>query len=298
MWTTGMTIDPGQQMLGEVEMVGRDRWEEIHRRAGAGGSIRAIARELDLDRKTVRYCLRQPEWKPYRRAARADTLLASHAEYLRRPGGGGGLLGAGAVPGAPAAGVPRQLRDGEAVRAAVAGDAAARGGDADAVRDAAGTAEPDRSGRRARGAVRVEPAPPRARLQDLLQERQLVHDAMDATRVQRVREEMERAEARRLQPHYIESFFSEAFQRLGGAVRQRETRRYEVTHVPAPLRRRDRAIGVGEPVLARYERIVFEKPLVAPPGQPLAAFVCPGHPLLDAVIDLTLERHRDLLKRG
>ena len=26
--------------------------------------------------------------------------------------------------------------------------------------------------------------------------------------------------------------------------------------------------------------------------------MCPGHPLLDAVIDLTLERHRDLLKRG
>ena len=31
-----------------------------------------------------------------------------------------------------------------------------------------------------------------------------------------IREEMERAEARRLQPHYIESFFLEAFQRLGG----------------------------------------------------------------------------------
>ena len=30
----------------------------------------------------------------------------------------------------------------------------------------------------------------------------------------------------------------------------------------------------------------------------MAAFVCPGHPLLDAVIDLILERHRDLLKRG
>jgi hypothetical protein len=38
--------------------------------------------------------------------------------------------------------------------------------------------------------------------------------------------------------------------------------------------------------------------LVAPQGQPLAAFVCPGHPLLDSVIDLTLERQRDLLKRG
>src|SRR5439155_9991999 len=33
-------------------------------------------------------------------------------------------------------------------------------------------------------------------------------------------------------------------------------------------------------------------------GHPLAAFVCPGHPLLDATIDLTLERHRDLLRRG
>ena len=84
MSTTGTTIDPEQQMLGEVEMVGRDRWEEIHRRAGAGGWIRVIARELDLDRKTVGRCLRQTEWKPYRRAARADTLLASHAEYLRR----------------------------------------------------------------------------------------------------------------------------------------------------------------------------------------------------------------------
>jgi hypothetical protein len=57
-------------------------------------------------------------------------------------------------------------------------------------------------------------------------------------------------------------------------------------------------IGVGEPVLPRYERITFEKELVAPPGQPLAAFVRPGHPLLEAAIDLTLERNRDLLKRG
>ncbi len=64
------------------------------------------------------------------------------------------------------------------------------------------------------------------------------------------------------------------------------------------MRNRDRLIGIREPVLPRYERIVFEKSLVAPQGQPLAAFVCPGHPLLDAVIDLTLERNRDLLKRG
>jgi SNF2 family DNA or RNA helicase len=138
----------------------------------------------------------------------------------------------------------------------------------------------------------------KVQLQDLLEERALAHDSMDASRVFKVREEMERAEARRLQPHYIESFFLEAFRRLGGTVKQRETRRYEVTHVPAPVRNRDRLIGVGEPVLPRYERIAFEKNLVAPQGQPLAAFLCPGHPLLDATIDLTLERHRDLLRRG
>ena len=151
---------------------------------------------------------------------------------------------------------------------------------------------------RARLTRTIEHGVDRARLQDLLEERALAHDAMDGSRVARVREDMERAEARRLQPHYIESFFLEAFKRLGGTAREREPRRYELTNVPAPVRNRDRQIGTREPILTRYERIAFEKPLIAPDGKPLAAFVCPGHPLLDAVLDLTLERNRELLKRG
>src|SRR5581483_2024522 len=151
---------------------------------------------------------------------------------------------------------------------------------------------------RARLTRAIEHGVNRPHLERLIEDRALAHDAMDSGRVARIREEMERAEARRLQPHYIESFFLEAFRRLGGSVKQREPQRYEITHVPAVVRNRDRLIGVGEPVLSRYERIAFEKPLIAPPGQPLAAFVCPGHPLLDSVIDLTLERNRDLLKRG
>jgi hypothetical protein len=151
---------------------------------------------------------------------------------------------------------------------------------------------------RARLTTVLENALDRDQLRDLLEDRALVHDAMDASQVYRIGEEMERADARRLQPHYIESFFHEAFQHLGGSFKQREPRRYEVTHVPASIRDRDRLIGIGEPVLPRYERIAFDKSLVALQGQPLAAFVCPGHPLLDSVIDLTLERHRDLMKRG
>ena len=151
---------------------------------------------------------------------------------------------------------------------------------------------------RARLTTALDSALDRARLQELLAEQALAPDAMDAGRVQRVREELERAAARRLQPHYVESFFRAAFARLGGSLRQREPRRYEITHVPGAVRARDRLLGAGEPVLARYERAAFEKDLLAPPGQPPAAFLCPGHPLLEAVLDLTLERHRHLLKRG
>ncbi|MGC8712941.1 MAG: helicase-related protein [Leptodesmis sp.] len=137
-----------------------------------------------------------------------------------------------------------------------------------------------------------------ARLRELLEERALARDTMDATKVQQIRQEMERAEARKLQPHFIASFFLEAFQQLGGTIRQRETKRYEITHVPAVIRNCDRVMGRGEPILRRYERICFEKELISVPGKPLAAFVCPGHPLLDAVIDLTLELNRDVLRRG
>src|SRR5690348_1591487 len=84
----------------------------------------------------------------------------------------------------------------------------------------------------------VEHAFDHSHMQELLEEKALAHDAMDASRVFKIREEMERAEARRLQPHYIESFFLEAFQRLGGTIRQREAHRYEVLNVPAAVRNR------------------------------------------------------------
>ncbi len=151
---------------------------------------------------------------------------------------------------------------------------------------------------RARLSNAIEHGVDRPRLESLIEERALAHDVMDASRVARVREAMERADARRLQPHYIESFFLEAFKQLGGTVRQREPRRYEITHVPASVRNCDSQIGTGDPVLAKYERATFEKTLISPAGQPLAAFLCPGHPLLDATLDLTLQRHPDLLKRG
>ncbi|HPY73771.1 MAG TPA: helicase-related protein, partial [Methanothrix sp.] len=144
----------------------------------------------------------------------------------------------------------------------------------------------------------VDSAMDRQHITELIEEKALVQDSMDFTRIMKIREEMERAEARKLQPHFISSFFLEAFRLLGGSIREREPKRYEITHVPAVIRNRDRMIGTGEAVLSKYERICFEKALINVQGKPVAAFVCPGHPLLDSTIDLVLERYRELLRRG
>jgi transposase len=80
---TESVIIPEPDRLREERMVREDRWEEIHRlRAVEGWTVSRIARELDLDRKTVRQCLQQTAWKPYSREPRADTLLADHVAFL------------------------------------------------------------------------------------------------------------------------------------------------------------------------------------------------------------------------
>ncbi len=85
---------------------------------------------------------------------------------------------------------------------------------------------------------------------------------------------------------------------MGGSIRERESRRYEITHVPAIIRNRGRLISTRESILTRYERICFDKHLISLSGKPLAAFICPGHSLLDATLDLILEIYRDVLKQG
>ena len=52
------------------------------------------------------------------------------------------------------------------------------------------------------------------------------------------------------------------------------------------------------PVLPKYERVTFDKNLTRPEGKPKADLLAPGHPLLDAVTDLIIERYGTLLKQG
>ncbi|MCB4860945.1 DUF3883 domain-containing protein [Sphingobium sp. PNB] len=142
----------------------------------------------------------------------------------------------------------------------------------------------------------VDGAVDQAHLLELLRRRALTNDTMPAAAVEELRLEMERAEALRLQPHHIQSFFVEAFEHLGGRIKRREEGRWEITHVPVRIRERDRQIGTGAPIQKQYERICFEKDKIN--QQPVAAFVCPGHPLLEAVISLVREQYEQIMRQG
>ncbi len=159
---------------------------------------------------------------------------------------------------------------------------------------------------RARLHRKVEGALDTQHLETIIKRNALCEEVMDEKRLFAVKEEMEKAEARKLQPYFIRSFFSQAFQQLGGELRPRELGRYEITHVPANIRERDRRITGRDrrnldPVLRKYERVCFEKQYVRLTdrvGAPMASLLHPGHPLMQSVTDLVFEAHRNKLKQG
>jgi transposase len=67
----------------EAPVLGQQQWEEVHSRRSRGQSISAISRELELDRKTVRSCLEQPRWQPYRRSL-GTSQLDAHRDWLEQ----------------------------------------------------------------------------------------------------------------------------------------------------------------------------------------------------------------------
>lgn len=75
---------PQVNQSGEACMVDQERWVEIRRLCDEEQvSISDIARRMDLDRKTVRRSLRQTTWQPYHRTAATETLLTTHADFVR-----------------------------------------------------------------------------------------------------------------------------------------------------------------------------------------------------------------------
>ena len=158
---------------------------------------------------------------------------------------------------------------------------------------------------RARLLQKVEGALDTEHLQEIMRQNALCEEVMDAERLFAIKSEMEKAEARKLQPYFIQSFFSRAFEEFAGSLRPREKGRWEIRHVPASIREHSHRISYGKrqlrPVVDRYERVCFEKEyvrLMNTPGAPVAELIHPGHPLMEAVTDLILEAHGLKMRRG
>lgn len=69
---------------GESPMIGFELWTEVHSRFRQGQGKRKIARELGLDRKTVRRILAQERPVPYQRTVTRPTKVAPYLDYLRQ----------------------------------------------------------------------------------------------------------------------------------------------------------------------------------------------------------------------
>ena len=130
-------------------------------------------------------------------------------------------------------------------------------------------------------------------LHELMNDHALAHEVLPPGELDKLREEMEEARARRLQPHFIRDAFTEAFRKLGGRLDPRERGRYEITHVPPKVRESTRA-----PIARRYHRVTFDVLTIGGEINDRAELLAPGHPLHDAVLRLTIDRLHSTLERG
>ncbi|MXZ78963.1 MAG: DUF3883 domain-containing protein [Acidimicrobiia bacterium] len=133
-------------------------------------------------------------------------------------------------------------------------------------------------------------------LENVLKERAFVGGLADPALNDKIKEDMERARARKLQPWFVHGFFSEALRQYGGRITSRERGRYEITRIPASVRSfADSNLG---PVHDRYEWVTFDKAFVQIDGDDRAELISPGTPLLTAVINKVLADHEHTLSRG
>lgn len=135
-------------------------------------------------------------------------------------------------------------------------------------------------------------------LSDVVNERALTRREFGGLNLDEVRGRMEEARRRRLQPGYVQTFFSAAFSRLGGSLRQRENGRFEIVRVPPRLREEARQRNRWAPVAQAYERICFDPSKVHHDRSTDAALIAAGHPLLESVTEATIKDLEGTLVRG
>jgi len=106
-----------------------------------------------------------------------------------------------------------------------------------------------------------------------------------------------RAKEQRLMPEYVEKFFWEAFEAMGGRMERRQDGLLRIERVPYDLKQSSaelkRRFG---PVDKEYKKFTFHKEQVK--QYPDADLFGPGHPLFESVVDQIVGRYANDVRSG
>jgi superfamily II DNA or RNA helicase len=125
---------------------------------------------------------------------------------------------------------------------------------------------------------------------DELKAEQALYEAINSSvDVDQIRQEMEELQTRRLQPGFIEGFFTPAFKRLAGSLTLKETGRFEIRKVPQTLLDFANQQPHIPPLASAYERVTFSRSAVKVDNQLNAHLIAPGSALMTAVVEKTIQ---------
>ncbi|MEJ6549016.1 helicase-related protein [Corynebacterium sp. USCH3] len=131
-------------------------------------------------------------------------------------------------------------------------------------------------------------------LDDLMEERALAAETFSRRDLEQLRDAMDAARARKLQPHYIAQFFRRALEHQGGRYVPKAKGTAAVRRIPRTVH--DWARSNGLAVADRYDLVTFE-PEIAD-DRDRTELISPGHPLFDGLVDITASQLQETLETG
>ena len=153
---------------------------------------------------------------------------------------------------------------------------------------------------------RIDMAMQRQHIEEVISKNALCKSDFGGDKLLQVKQKMDEAEAKRLQPCYVSAFFETAFHFLHGTYMPKERGRFQIKQIPATLRNYQAETRAGlkiRDVIPRsYERVCFDKDTIELPTEgrkyPKAEFLHPGHPLMQAIVAKTIEACQDVINLG
>ena len=153
---------------------------------------------------------------------------------------------------------------------------------------------------------RIDMAMERRHIEEVISKNALCKSDFGGDNLLQVKQKMDEAEAKRLQPCYVSAFFENAFRFLNGTYMPKEKGRFQIKQIPITLRNYQAetrsGLKIRDIIPRSYERVCFDKDRIDLSTEikkyPRAEFLHPGHPLMQAIIAKTLESCQDVINLG